>query len=640
MVVKKFNSRRTRAGFSAGIGTLLLLASTFTFAKSSKAAPQSIEHLNIVHTTTIKASPVGSGAYAAPETNDRPEVGLKGSAAISLRSFGRRSNLPIPGKQFSNSRATASLTSSTLPLPEPVAPSSKVVTWESTNFVGFDGLSNIDQRTANNGNQFSLEPPDQALCAGNGFVVEAVNDVIRVYDKSGNALTGAEDLNSFFGLPAQVVRMPNPSDNIVGPFLSDPKCYYDHQTQRWFVSELETDDGNNAGATGRAYNLLAVSQTSDPTSAFTVFQYDVTDDGQNGTPSHAGCPCFGDQPLLGADKYGVYQSTNEFGAGFNGAQIYAISKTKLVAAASSGSSNLPVVVHIDASQELVPFGGESYTIQPATTAGPTSYETPLNGVEYFLSALQFGNPGFEVFDNRIAVWALTNTKSLSSNSPVLTLGFNIVNTQTYGQPDPVSQKFGEYPLGQLLNAPLELIDSNDDRMNQVTYSQGLLYGAVNSKLTVGGASHTGTAWFAVNPSFQGPTLKGTIASQGYIAVAGNNVIFPSIGVDSDSDGAIVYTLVGRNYFPSVAYSVLDSGKVFKTVHVAGAGQDPEDGFTGYRDFGGNGSARWGDYSAAVSDGERVWFAGEYIPQACSVNAPPCREVLFNWGTFVGSVKLQ
>jgi hypothetical protein len=37
----------------------------------------------------------------------------------------------------------------------------------------FDGLNFFDQRFANNGNQFSVEPPDQALCAGNGFVLEA-----------------------------------------------------------------------------------------------------------------------------------------------------------------------------------------------------------------------------------------------------------------------------------------------------------------------------------------------------------------------------------------------------------------------------------------------------------------------------------
>jgi hypothetical protein len=174
-------------------------------------------------------------------------------------------------------------------------------------------------------------------------------------------------------------------------------------------------------------------------------------------------------------------------------------------------------------------------------------------------------------------------------------------------------------------------------MNQVIYSNGILYGGLNSKLKVGGASQTGAAWFAVQPSFAGPTLNASIVNQGYVAVSGNNVIFPSVGVDKDGDGAIVFTLVGPGYFPSVAYSPVNDVSVSQLIHIAGAGQGPEDGFSGYPQDGGNGVARWGDYSAATWDGERMWFAGEYIPTACDVNAPPCREVLFNWGTFVGSI---
>jgi hypothetical protein len=300
-----------------------------------------------------------------------------------------------------------------------------------------------------------------------------------------------------------------------------------------------------------------------------------------------------------------------------------------------------VVVHIDASQELVPFGGLSYSIQPARSASSYNYEAALNGVEYALSALQFGNPGYEVYDNRIAVWAVTNTKSLNTDFPVLTLSFNVIHSETYGQPDPANQKAGDdIPLGASLGDSEEMIATNDDRMNQVTYSNGLLYGAVNSKLRVGGASQTGSAWFAVQPSFSGPTLKGVVAHQGYIAVAGNNVIFPSVGVDADNDGAIVFTLTGNDYFPSVAYTTISDGATPLVVHIAGNGAGPEDGFTGYPQYGGNGVARWGDYSAATWDGERVWFAGEYIPKDCEVNALPCRETLMNWGTFVGSIQLK
>ena len=48
---------------------------------------------------------------------------------------------------------------------------------------GFEGLNFYQQRYARGGNQFSVEPPDQALCVGNGYVLEAVNDVLNIYDR-------------------------------------------------------------------------------------------------------------------------------------------------------------------------------------------------------------------------------------------------------------------------------------------------------------------------------------------------------------------------------------------------------------------------------------------------------------------------
>src|SRR5262249_27421670 len=45
----------------------------------------------------------------------------------------------------------------------------------------FEGLNFNQQRFANGGNQFSVEPPDQALCVGNGYVVESTNSVLRVF---------------------------------------------------------------------------------------------------------------------------------------------------------------------------------------------------------------------------------------------------------------------------------------------------------------------------------------------------------------------------------------------------------------------------------------------------------------------------
>src|SRR5882757_1161985 len=94
----------------------------------------------------------------------------------------------------------------------------------------FDGLTLRDQRLANGGNQFTVEPPDQGLCVGNGFVVETINDVIRVFDGSGNPLTGVVDLNTFYGYPAAFDR----TNIVFGPSITDPSCYYDTQVNRFF----------------------------------------------------------------------------------------------------------------------------------------------------------------------------------------------------------------------------------------------------------------------------------------------------------------------------------------------------------------------------------------------------------------------
>ena len=82
---------------------------------------------------------------------------------------------------------------------------------------GFEGLNHYQQRYSRGGNQFSVEPPDQGLCVGNGYVVEAVNDVFNVYsaatgasllpdNTATNIVSGfprdvnhAIDLNSFYG---------------------------------------------------------------------------------------------------------------------------------------------------------------------------------------------------------------------------------------------------------------------------------------------------------------------------------------------------------------------------------------------------------------------------------------------------------
>src|SRR5512143_1968611 len=143
---------------------------------------------------------------------------------------------------------------------------------------GFEGLNLYQQRYARGGNQFTVEPPDQALCVGNDYVVEAVNDVFNVFDMSGqsvlpdntatNIVSGfprdvnhAIDLNSFFGYAPAINR----TTGVRAQFVTDPSCLYDTATQRWFVVVLTLETLPNGAFTGKNHLDIAVSNTSNPT---------------------------------------------------------------------------------------------------------------------------------------------------------------------------------------------------------------------------------------------------------------------------------------------------------------------------------------------------------------------------------------
>jgi hypothetical protein len=493
-------------------------------------------------------------------------------------------------------------------------PTPSTVVGPEPSFFGFPGLSSFE-------NVFDLEPPDQGLAVANGFVFEAINVNLAVYDTSGVLVAGPVYLNDFFGLPPDA-------------FTSDPRVYFDHELKRWFISMLELDvDPDTGDFTGRTHLYLAVSTSQDLFALFNIYAIDTTNDGSLGTPAHPGCPCLGDQPLIGADKYGLYISTNEFsvfGPSFNGANIYALSKERL----ALGDLPTPILFSGLPLAEAV-----AYSVQPAISLGFQN-EHP-SGLEYFVSALDF----FNTLDNRIAVWAMLDTSSLSNLHPSPTLTNEIITSQVYGLAPPARQKPGPFPLGMSLGEPLEYLDSNDDRMQQVVFEDGKLWSGLGT--IVGSCDHgtvrAGIAYFVVHPAVNGGVLSATITKQGYVAAPGeDSVTYPAIGATPTGRAAMVFTLVGPTrtpaflfsdvFYPSMAFTTLSATSGTGDIQLGGAGYAPEDGASGYPEFGGSGVARWGDYSAAIADTDgSIWMATEWIP-----NTP--RTAFTNWGTFIGQLR--
>ena len=227
---------------------------------------------------------------------------------------------------------------------------------------------------------------------------------------------------------------------------------------------------------------------------------------------------------------------------------------------------------------------------------------------------------------------------------MLTLSSAVVQSEAYAPPPVAVQKNGNTPLRDYFGDvdPLATLNTNDDRMNQTVFSKGNLWAGLNTALTVGGAAHAGIAWFQVKPTL-GASLSGTITRQGYVGLAGNDLLFPSIGVTSGGKAVMAMSASGAVRFPSAAYVSLTGSD--HAIHMAANGVGPEDGFTGYPSIaGGSGTARWGDYSAAVASGDSVWMANEYIGQTCGlarylkdVTCGGTRSFYANWDTRVSMV---
>jgi hypothetical protein len=589
-------------------------------AGASAAAAKTAGGVDHPTQTTGSASLYGTSAPLPPSTAASPHASpAKDSGVAHMLSRDPRMN-----------RAAQAL--------RPPSPPGTPVVSNPGAATGFNGLTHADQRNAGTGQyvntQFSLEPPDQGLCVGHGFVIEPINLAFAVYNKSGTRLTAVTALNQFYNRSPAINRVTG----VTGDFLSDPKCYWDPVGQRFIQTILEVDAPgvfNGVAAVNGTHVLIAVSQTSNPTGKWNLYSLDTTDNGANGTPAHAGCPCLPDQPLLGANRDGVFIDTNEFQNNtsffFNGAQMYALGRAALESGASSvvfdhldvgtvptGDANLPRWGSIQPSESVNPPGGTELLM----TGGPED-------------AFQNNAP----LDNRIAAWSLAGTRSLGSSHPSLQLSHKVLTSETYGLPinTGATQKSGPTPLRDLLNSPpinsnepLETINANDSRMNQVVDLNGVLFGGVNTTVTSAtGPPRVGIAYFAVGAVGSPFGIVAHILHQGYVAVNGENVLFPSIAVNRFGVGAMAFTLSGPDFFPSAAYVRFALGRAVGPIHITGPGVLPEDGFSGYKAEGSPtpGVARWGDYSAAVFADGAIWMGNEFIP-----NAP--RTLLANWGTFL------
>ncbi len=158
------------------------------------------------------------------------------------------------------------------------------------------------------------QPPDPSLAVGPDHVVVTVNMAVAFYTKAG-----VEQ----FSAPLNDTGNPGFFEDIgAGGFTFDPKCFYDHHAQRFFILALEVYSPTESWIT------IAISDDADPNGIWHKYRTPSVVSVGNST-------YWVDYPGLGFDADGVYTTGNLFllggpGSGFAGALFRMFDKAPLL----------------------------------------------------------------------------------------------------------------------------------------------------------------------------------------------------------------------------------------------------------------------------------------------------------------------
>lgn len=533
----------------------------------------------------------------------------------------------------------------------------------------------------------TVEPPDQGLCVGNGYLVESVNQgEVQVY--SAATLKNVSDvipLDSIMGLTSI-----NYSSG------GDPMCVYDQSSGgHFFITEIVSASGEAEGGPfvgcfdavpGSCYEGIAVSVTDNPMGAYYVYLLNPnkvsSDPGSDANPDY-NCPfastglLFNDYAKTALTSSALLMSYDEFefcypngDSYFYGAQQLAFDKFGLEQGAPSvnvayedmgTAPNLTPIPTNGIYQNESLAGNNWYSVIPAQSANPSQYGNSNGGTGFMIATLD----PFGMGDNRTAVFDWTQLSALGSAgcnecSKIDFGGAIVTGTVTYQDEGGTClasqylnlssscglapQKAGTIPLGgncYVLNTGVascteQGLASDGDFVTNAYYSAGVIWAAVNTIVDqkfAGGLSeyHVGATYWGIKTSSKPGPITFSLVREGYVTAAHEDIVFPAIAA-TGRNVLLSFTLSGDGgptgadnggFYPSSAYLMLSDRSA--TIHIAALGQAPQDGFTEYQ-----GVPRWGDYGQAVFSPAtgQFFFSSEYIPNPnCSptawLNDPTC-----------------
>jgi hypothetical protein len=434
------------------------------------------------------------------------------------------------------------------------------------------------------------QPPDQALAASKSWVFQGVNTSFAVYSTGGVLQTGwPKSAQSFFHVPSPGSCDPN------GPFLSDPRAFYDPNDGRFWAATLQVEGafGLNSCPFATRY-WIAVSKTSDPRGSWNVYAFDMS----LGTTNAA------DYTQFGFDAQAIYFTGNMFnqaGTAYQYAEILGVSKSSLEHGHSTAAYGF---------YYLTVGGIPVDTVQPVETEAH-SYSGPLAGLFINSFNINFGSGQCSGGCSGVTVWAMAKPGTSSDS-----LTGVVISTASYA-------------LAPLADQPscTQCIETLDTRISGTpVYHNGLISFALETGVSNGSQVVPGIFWAQVSPVLDdsGVLTGASVLQEGYYFFTGDGAAyFGTLMTDADGNLFMVFEFSNSASFPGVAYTarrVTYSPGSFRDVGIYLRAGDAN-----------TFNSRWGDFEATSYDGvstDNVWFSGQYSNSGG------------DWSTYIGEDKFS
>jgi hypothetical protein len=473
----------------------------------------------------------------------------------------------------------------------------------------FPGISEAQAQGVGGG----YAPPDTVGAVGPNHYVQAVNTVLRVFDKNGVAQTSLVSLGTFFG-PL--------GSNCNGQF-GDPTVLYDPLADRWLISQF----GEPNGFFPPFNQCIAISQTPDPTGSYYLYDFVMPNK-------------FNDYPHFGVWPDGYYMSDNQFsigGGSWAGAGLLAFDRLKMLAGDPTATYVYFDYYPIDPNAGgMLPTGLDGLTPPPVGT--PNLFMEFRNTV--------YGDP-----DDALRIYEF-HVDFVNPSNSTLTVLPDVVIADFDARIPPTRAAVEEPPPA----SASDYIDAVADRMmHRIAYrtlAGGVQSFVCNFTVNVSGVNPADASTYQAGVRFtelRRDPGTGAITIQNQVTYApgsgngatGRNIWMGSTAQDNEGDSVVGFSASSTTLFPSIIWAGRLAGDAANSLAqgeatvITGSGSQKAT------------SNRWGDYSALTvdpADDCTFFYTQEFYASTGSFNwvtnvskfaYPGCTPV--SYGTVSGTV---